>query len=106
MASKRNLAAKKLMKIDKEENAYFTTTELKDGSGEVELVVYYEYQPPEPATATYPGCDEYVTIDLIGARHAGDKRWNKFNGYTFLDAEGWKSEILELINENDLDSSS
>ena len=78
---------------------YFTTAEPIDGGPEFELCIDYSYQPSEQATATYPGCFESVTIDLVCARKSNNALWCEFRTYTFLDYQMWMSEIFGLINE-------
>ena len=36
--------------------------------GDMEVDVWFDYQPLEPATSTYPGCDEEVHITTIEFR--------------------------------------
>ena len=35
------------------------------GYDDLEVVIYYDWQPEEPATLEYPGADEEVTITAI-----------------------------------------
>ena len=86
---------------------YQTTLE-NDQGGEFDVRIHYDYQPAEPATLEYPGCDESVEITDVEvwdgdpayfynpSTYAWQDRWDEY-----LDHHAkWAEEILEEIHND------
>ena len=86
--------------------SYLETTMEDDNGGEIDIRVYYYYQPYEAPTLEYPGCFAEVTVESVEERTQYNLDvwgWYELHDYEESQAQDWEEEIATLINakEND-----
>ena len=85
---------------------YLETTMEDDNGGEIDIRVYYDYQPYKAPTLEYPGFFSTVTVSLVEERTQYNLDvwgWYELHDYEESQAQDWEEEIATLIKakEND-----